>query len=69
MVHKEENMQNVQLIVMCDFSPPPEIEMSGERRSRRDMSPQGRKRTAVMMSRDKQTPYQPHRKVSNWRYL
>lgn len=48
------------------FSPPPEVEMS-ERRSRRDMSPQGRKRTAVMMSRDKQTPYQTHRKVCRLR--
>ncbi|KAK6644669.1 hypothetical protein RUM43_000937 [Polyplax serrata] len=42
-------------------SPPPEVEMS-ERRSRRDMSPQGRKRTAIMMSREKQTGHQTHRK-------
>lgn len=30
------------------FSPPPEVEMS-ERRSRRDMSPQGRKRAGMMV--------------------
>ncbi|XP_033608307.1 regulating synaptic membrane exocytosis protein 2 isoform X2 [Cryptotermes secundus] len=43
-------------------SPPPEIEMQEHRRSRRDMSPQGRKRAAVMMSRDKMVSYQPQRK-------
>nr|CAD7439312.1 unnamed protein product [Timema bartmani] len=46
-------------------SPPPEVEMSDHRRSRRDMSPQGRKRAAVMMSRDKAASYQPHRKNGN----
>nr|CAD7427362.1 unnamed protein product [Timema monikensis] len=46
-------------------SPPPEVEMSDHRRSRRDMSPQGRKRAAVMMSRDKTASYQPHRKNGN----
>jgi regulating synaptic membrane exocytosis protein 2 len=45
-------------------SPPPEIEMQEHRRSRRDMSPQGRKRAAVMTSRDKMISYQPPRKVS-----
>ncbi|XP_069676281.1 regulating synaptic membrane exocytosis protein 2 isoform X15 [Periplaneta americana] len=43
-------------------SPPPEVEMQEHRRSRRDMSPQGRKRAAVMMSRDKMVTYQPQRK-------
>ncbi|XP_068086466.1 regulating synaptic membrane exocytosis protein 2 [Anabrus simplex] len=44
-------------------SPPPEVEMSEHRRSRRDMSPQGRKRAAVMMSRgEKMASYQPQRK-------
>ncbi|XP_021924276.1 regulating synaptic membrane exocytosis protein 2-like isoform X3 [Zootermopsis nevadensis] len=43
-------------------SPPPEVEMQEIRRSRRDMSPQGRKRAAVMMSRDKIVSYQPQRK-------
>lgn len=45
-------------------SPPPESEVC-ERRSRRDMSPQGRKRAAVMMDRDNRSPYnQPgNRKV------
>lgn len=37
-------------------SPPPESEIC-ERRSRRDMSPQGRKRAAVMMDRDGRSPY------------
>ncbi|XP_071440567.1 regulating synaptic membrane exocytosis protein 2 isoform X6 [Hetaerina americana] len=38
-------------------SPPPEMEISEPRRSRRDMSPQGRKRSG-MMSRDKLISYQ-----------
>ncbi|XP_046392498.1 regulating synaptic membrane exocytosis protein 2 isoform X3 [Ischnura elegans] len=38
-------------------SPPPDMEISEPRRSRRDMSPQGRKRSG-MMSRDKLISYQ-----------
>ncbi|XP_024870617.1 regulating synaptic membrane exocytosis protein 2 [Temnothorax curvispinosus] len=49
-------------------SPPPERELcvDGEHRSRRDMSPQGRKRAALMISRDQQpasiSSYQAYRK-------
>lgn len=42
------------------FSPPPDIEMSEKRKSRRDMSPQGRK-GMVMSFRDPITD--THRKV------
>ncbi|XP_063224160.1 regulating synaptic membrane exocytosis protein 2 [Bacillus rossius redtenbacheri] len=43
-------------------SPPPEVEVPDHRRSRRDMSPQGRKRAAVLMGREKAASYQPQRK-------
>ena len=55
----------MRLVYYCFCSPPPEIEMQEHRRSRRDMSPQGRKRAAVMTSRDKMISYQPQRKVSS----
>lgn len=51
-------------------SPPPERELcvDGEHRSRRDMSPQGRKRAALMISRDQPasigSSYQTYRKVN-----
>lgn len=52
-------------------SPPPEREYGGsldnEHRSRRDMSTTGRKRAALMISRDQtvsMSGYQPYRKVS-----
>lgn len=51
-------------------SPPPERELyiDGEHRSRRDMSPQGRKRAALMISRDQPASigsgYQTYRKAS-----
>jgi hypothetical protein len=54
----------VLIFLILFSSPPPEVEMQEHRRSRRDMSPQGRKRAAVMMSRDKMVSYQPQRKVS-----
>lgn len=50
-------------------SPPPERELcvDGEHRSRRDMSPQGRKRAALMISRDQPATigsgYPTYRKV------
>ncbi|XP_047106603.1 regulating synaptic membrane exocytosis protein 2-like [Schistocerca piceifrons] len=43
-------------------SPPPEVEMTEPRRSRRDMPTQGRKRAAIMMSRDKVSSYPNQRK-------
>ena len=52
------------IFLILFYSPPPEVEKQEHRRSRRDMSPQGRKRAAVMMSRDKMVSYQPQRKVS-----
>jgi hypothetical protein len=52
------------MVPLLFSSPPPEVEMQEHRRSRRDMSPQGRKRAAVMTSRDKMVSYQPQRKVS-----
>jgi hypothetical protein len=55
----------VLIFLILFSSPPPEVEMQEHRRSRRDMSPQGRKRAAVMMSRDKMVSYQPQRKVSD----
>ncbi|XP_034249482.1 regulating synaptic membrane exocytosis protein 2 [Thrips palmi] len=43
-------------------SPPPDmLDMGSARRSRRDMSPQGRKRAAHMALRDKPVSYQPPR--------
>ena len=50
-------------------SPPPERDlcMDNEHRSRRDMSPQGRKRAALMITRDQPVSisgYQTYRKVS-----
>lgn len=56
--------ENIRMMFSFIYSPPPEVEMQEIRRSRRDMSPQGRKRAAVMMSRDKIVSYQPQRKVS-----
>jgi hypothetical protein len=59
----------VLIFLLLFSSPPPEVEMQDHRRSRRDMSPQGRKRAAVMTSRDKMVSYQPQRKVSNSRVV
>ncbi|XP_075236829.1 rab3 interacting molecule isoform X6 [Lycorma delicatula] len=44
-------------------SSPPDVEMSEKRRSRRDMSPQGRKRPVIPLIKPHSIPYDTHRKT------